>query len=68
MGLIVLILTVCATAQPTQCEDRHFEFEFSGSLQACAAGAQPYIAQWIGEHPTWTPMRWHCEYPGKQRI
>ena len=46
MGLIELILTVCAATQPNMCEDRHFQFAFNGSLQQCAAGAQPYIAQW----------------------
>jgi len=68
MGLIELILTVCAAAHPTECEDRHFQFAFNGSPQQCAAGAQPYIAQWTGEHPYWKPVRWHCEYPGKQKI
>ena len=68
MGMIELILTVCATAQPSMCEDRHFQFMYGGSLRQCAAGAQPYIAQWIGEHPNWTAVRWHCEYPGKQKI
>jgi hypothetical protein len=68
MGMIELILTVCATAQPNLCEERHFQFMFNGSLEQCTAGAQPYIAQWIGEHPHWTPVRWHCDYPGKQKV
>ena len=38
--MIELILTVCATAQPSLCEDRHFQFMFNGSLKQCAAGAQ----------------------------
>jgi hypothetical protein len=25
--------------------------------------APPYIAQWVGEHPKWTAVRWRCEYP-----
>jgi hypothetical protein len=25
--------------------------------------AQPYIAQWVGEHPKWNAVRWRCEYP-----
>jgi hypothetical protein len=29
--------------------------------------APPYIAQWIGEHPKWTAVRWHCDYPGKNK-
>jgi hypothetical protein len=38
---------------------------FSGefSLQQCTMNAPPYIAQWIGEHPKWTAVKWRCEYP-----
>jgi hypothetical protein len=25
--------------------------------------AQPYIAQWVGEHPKWTAVKWRCDYP-----
>jgi hypothetical protein len=25
--------------------------------------AQPYSAQWVGEHPKWTAVKWRCEYP-----
>jgi hypothetical protein len=25
--------------------------------------AQPYLAQWIAEHPKWSIKRYHCEYP-----
>jgi hypothetical protein len=25
--------------------------------------APPYIARWVGEHPNWTAVKWHCEYP-----
>ena len=28
--------------------------------------AQPYMAQWIGEHPQWVIKNYHCAYPGKQ--
>ncbi len=50
MDLIDLIVTVCALAAPANCEERHLEFQWSGSLQQCANAAPPYIAQWIGEH------------------
>jgi hypothetical protein len=65
MGLIELVLTVCAIAQPTLCEDQHLQFAASGSLAQCVQLAPPYIAQWIGEHPKWTAVRWHCEIPGR---
>jgi hypothetical protein len=39
------------------------------SLNQCAMTAQPYIAQWINDHPEWIAVRWHCEYGGgKEKI
>jgi hypothetical protein len=32
------------------------------SLNQCVMNAQPYIAQWINEHPKWVAMRWRCDY------
>jgi hypothetical protein len=29
--------------------------------------AQPYIAQWIGQHPAWRAKKWTCGYPGSRR-
>jgi hypothetical protein len=63
MDLIELIITVCAIASPASCEEQHLQFAWSGSPQQCAMSAPPYIAQWIGEHPKWTAVRWRCEYP-----
>jgi hypothetical protein len=63
MGLIELIVTVCATAHMNVCEEEHLRFASSASLRQCALAAQPYIAQWIGEHPKWTVVRWRCEDP-----
>ncbi|HME30142.1 MAG TPA: hypothetical protein VKE53_09815 [Pseudolabrys sp.] len=68
MGLLELVITVCAIADPTLCEDRHLQYAGGESLQQCAVGAPPYIAQWIGEHPKWMAVRWHCEYPGPKKV
>jgi hypothetical protein len=38
-------------------------FSSDFSLQQCTMNAQPYIAQWVGEHPKWTAVKWRCEYP-----
>jgi hypothetical protein len=62
MGLMELVFTVCITAHMSVCEETHLQFEGSASLNQCALAAPPYIAQWIGEHPKWTAVRWHCEY------
>jgi len=62
-AVIDLILTICAVAQPSTCEEAHLQFAWSGSLQQCAMAAPPYIAQWAGEHPEWIAVRWRCAYP-----
>ena len=63
MNPIDLIITVCAVLSPTTCEEAHLTFSYSGSLRQCAMAAPPYIAQWVGEHPKWTAVKWRCEYP-----
>jgi hypothetical protein len=63
MNAIDLIVTVCAVLSPASCEEKHLVFASSASLQQCAMAAEPYIAQWVGEHPKWTAVKWRCEYP-----
>jgi hypothetical protein len=63
MNPIDLIVTVCAVLSPATCQETHLVFSGSASLQQCVMGAQPYIAQWVGEHPKWNAVRWRCEYP-----
>jgi hypothetical protein len=67
MGLIELVITVCAIAQADACRDQHLQFADGGSLAQCTMAAPPYIARWIGEHPKWYAVRWRCEYPGHSR-
>ncbi len=63
MDTINLIITVCAVLSPTTCQEQSLMFSSSASLRQCAMAAPPYIAQWIGEHPNWTAVKWRCEYP-----
>jgi hypothetical protein len=63
MNLVDLVVTVCAVLSPATCEEKHLVFSWNGSLQQCAMGAPPYIAQWVGEHPNWNAVKWRCEYP-----
>ena len=65
-GFIEIVMLVCAIAQPDRCEDKHLQFAWSGSLKQCVMAAQPYMAQWIGDHPQWTIKNYHCDYPGRQ--
>ena len=63
MNPVDLIVTVCAVLSPATCEEKHLVFSSNASLQQCVMAAQPYIAQWVGEHPKWNAVRWRCEYP-----
>jgi hypothetical protein len=65
--MIEIILTVCAISNPAYCEDKYLQFAWDGSLNQCMIAAQPYIAQWIGDHPQWTATKWTCEYPGHEK-
>jgi hypothetical protein len=66
MQLIDLILLACSLANPTACHEHHVLFESAGSLQSCTMRAQPYLAQWVGEHPNFRVARWHCAWPDQE--
>jgi hypothetical protein len=66
MGMLEVIMTVCALSQPRQCEEQHLQFDGQGSLRQCAMDAQPYLAKWVNEHPKWGVVRWHCEVPHRR--
>jgi len=63
MNMIEVIMTVCALANPSQCEEQHLQYAGQGTLRQCTMNAQPYMAQWINEHPKWSIVRWRCEVP-----
>jgi hypothetical protein len=66
-GMIEIILTVCAVANPANCEEKYLQFAWDGSLKQCVMAAQPYIAEWIGNHPEWVATKWSCDYPGHEK-
>jgi hypothetical protein len=66
MNLIDLVVLACTLASPGDCHEYHLMVQSAGSLRTCAMQAQPYLAQWIGEHPNLRVARWHCEWPGRE--
>jgi hypothetical protein len=66
MQLVDLILLACTLVNPGACREYHLLFQTAGSLQACTMEAQPYLAQWIGEHPNFRVARWHCAWPDQE--
>ncbi len=65
MNLVELIVLACTIAAPSTCREEHMVFEMQGSLRGCMMQAQPYLAQWVGEHPSLHIMRWRCDWPGR---
>jgi hypothetical protein len=82
MNLVDLILLACmlanpganpgadlgasSGANPGSCREYHVLFQTSGSLQSCMMQAEPYLAQWSGEHPAFRIMRWRCAWPDQE--
>lgn len=64
MNMVDLVLTVCLTANPNSCSEKHLYFESHGSLMHCMFLAPPEIAKWSNEHPAHKVVRWRCAYPG----
>ena len=66
MGLVDLVLMACTLTNPAACHEYHMLFSSSGSLRRCVMEAQPYLAQWAGEHPSFRIVRWHCAWPDQE--
>ncbi|WP_395664747.1 hypothetical protein [Methylocella sp.] len=65
--MMALVLTVCASAQPSLCEERNLVFVDQGqSLAECAMYAPPTIADWVDRHPGRFVTKWRCSYPGQE--
>jgi hypothetical protein len=62
MNLVDLILLACTLANPGSCR----EFQSAGSLRSCMMQAQPYLAQWAGEHPAFRVAKWRCAWPDQE--
>ncbi len=65
MNLLVLVITVCSLTNPSLCQTINLQFFSDGSLGQCMLNAPPHIAQWVGDHPDWQAVRWHCANPAK---
>jgi hypothetical protein len=67
MNVVELIVMVCSLLNPQACSEKRFVFEASGSLKSCMMQAQPYLAQWAGDHPDERIASFHCAWPGQER-
>jgi hypothetical protein len=65
MNIVELVVLVCSLLSPNTCVEKRFAFESSGSLKSCMMQAQPYLAQWIGDHPNERVAAYHCAWPGQ---
>jgi hypothetical protein len=66
MSMVELIVMVCSMQTPGVCSEKHFLFETAGTLTTCMMQAQPYLAQWAGEHPNDRIAKWRCAWPEQE--
>ncbi|MDB5404237.1 MAG: hypothetical protein JWQ55_6255 [Rhodopila sp.] len=66
MNVVELIVMVCSLSNPNACSEKHFLFEANGSLNGCIMQAQPYLAQWAGEHPNDRVASFRCAWPEQE--
>ena len=66
MNLIDLIVSGMHPGQPWGMPRISSPVSVGGSPRACTMQAQPYLAQWIGEHPNLRVARWHCAWPQQE--
>jgi hypothetical protein len=64
--MVDLIVLVCSILSPDSCSEKHFLLEINGNLNTCVMQAQPYLAQWAGEHPNDRIAKWHCAWPEEE--
>jgi hypothetical protein len=63
--MIELVLTVCAVAEPSKCQDEHILFDSDNTPRQCMKMAPPFMAKWGDQHPGWIVQSWKCQYPQK---
>jgi hypothetical protein len=64
--MVELIVMVCSLLNPNACSEKHFMFQTQGTLADCMFQAQPYLAQWAGEHPNDRVTRFRCAWPEQE--
>jgi len=64
--MLVLIMTVCSLSSPDSCCEARLQFSADESLMQCMMQAQPYLAQYVDEHPDKRVARWRCAYPERE--
>jgi hypothetical protein len=66
VNIVELIVMVCSLLSPNACSEKHFLFEATGSLKSCMMQAQPYLAQWVGDHPNDRIASYRCAWPEQE--
>jgi hypothetical protein len=61
-----LIVLACSLVNPTACREHHLVFQTAGSLRSCVLQAEPYLAQWVSQHPDQRIARWRCAWPDQE--
>jgi len=61
--MLLLIMTVCSLSDPNRCGEARMQFSSEVTPMQCLMQAQPYMAQWVEEHPGRRVASWRCARP-----
>ena len=59
--MIELVFVACLVSAPTECQEQSL-LDTDISPMTCMMAAQPQLAQWAEQHPTYTVGRWSCRF------
>lgn len=60
-GALTLVIYACLSTQPGECRQHALTFDEPGlTPRRCVMGAQPVMAAWSAEHPSWEIRRYWC--------
>lgn len=58
--MLSIILSACLVADPAQCREHNLPAQNIVDPTRCVLLAQPFVAQWAGEHPEWEVKKYAC--------
>jgi len=57
--MVELLFIACLAGAPDECSERSMLFA-DITPQHCLMGAQPELAKWVNQHPTYQIKSWKC--------
>jgi hypothetical protein len=69
VDMVELLFLACLSSEPANCQEQSLLYDGITPM-TCMMGAQPALAEWIGDHPQFRIARWSCRAfnPGEKDV